>query len=72
MAHMFLPILVTTFGIIATSAAVEVFPEEDRLLWAPYEVLLAYQQRGGAGVRAATFFGAAVLIIPQLGINIAW
>lgn len=68
---MFLPLLVTVFGILTTSAAVEVFPDENRLLWAPYEVLLAYQMKGGAGVRAATFFGALVLIIPQLGINIA-
>lgn len=69
---MFLPLLVTVFGILATSAAVEVFPEEDRLLWAPYELLLAFQREGGAGARAATFFGGLVLLVPQLGINVAW
>lgn len=71
LSRMILPLLVTAFGILATSAAVEVFPNERRLLWAPYELLLAYQMRGGAGARAATFFGGLVLLIPQLRINIA-
>ncbi|KAK9900702.1 hypothetical protein P389DRAFT_208145 [Cystobasidium minutum MCA 4210] len=63
---------VTLFGILAASAAVSVFPEEKKLLWTPLEILLAYQKRGGATVRAATFFGGLALTIPQFGINVVW
>jgi NCS1 family nucleobase:cation symporter-1 len=71
-SHWIIPLVLTVFGILATSAAVEVFPEETRLLWAPFDLLLAFQKRGGAGIRAATFFGGAVLVLPQLAINVAW
>lgn len=69
-----LPVLITTFGIIATSAAVKVFPNEEKLLWAPYEVLLAFQrlENAGPGIRAATFFGGLVMVFPQLGMNVFW
>lgn len=71
-SHMVLPLVITIFGIVATSAAVEIFPEEKRLLWAPFDLLLTFQKNGGGGARAATFFGGLVLIIPQLAINVAW
>lgn len=70
--HFIIPLLVSVFGILATSAAVEIFPDEDELLWGPWELLLAFQKQGGAGTRAATFFAGLVLIVPQLGINVAW
>lgn len=60
------------FGILATSAAIVLFPEETRLLWAPYDLLLAFQKEGGPGTRAITFFAGVILMIPQLAINIAW
>lgn len=60
---------VILFGIFATSAAVEIFPDKG-LLWAPYDLLLAFQERGGKGARAATFFAGIALVIAQLGINI--
>lgn len=69
-----LKLLITTFGIIATSAAVKVFPNETKLLWAPYEVLLAFQrlENVGPGTRAVTFFDGLAVVIPQLGINVFW
>lgn len=72
--HAILPVIITTFGIVATSAAVKVFPNETKLLWAPYEVLLAFQQleNAGPGTRAATFFGGLAMVVPQLGINVFW
>lgn len=70
-SHMILPLLITICGIISTSAAVEIFPEEKRLLWAPYDLLLAFQKQGGSGTRATTFFGGLLLIVPQLAINVA-
>lgn len=70
---MILPVLIMVFDILATSAAIEIFPEESRLLWGPYDLLLAFQQKhGGAGTRAATFFAGLILMLPQLGINVAW
>ncbi|KAK9900701.1 hypothetical protein P389DRAFT_208144 [Cystobasidium minutum MCA 4210] len=72
LSHMVLPLIVTVFGILSTSAALEIFPDEDRLLWAPYELLLVFQREGGARARAATFFAGLVLVMPQLGINVAW
>lgn len=67
-----MPLLVTVFGTLATSAAIVIFPEEDRLLWSPWDLLLAFQKEGSAGARAATFFAGLVLVVPQLGINVAW
>lgn len=71
-SHFFLEILVTLLGIISTSAAVQIFPDEGRLLWAPYELLLAFQKDGSAGARAGTFFAGVILVIPQLAMNITW
>lgn len=72
LTHMILPLVITIFGILATSAAVEIFPEENRLLWAPFDLLLSFQKEGGPGTRAATFFAGLILVVPQLGINVAW
>jgi NCS1 family nucleobase:cation symporter-1 len=69
---MILELCVTLFGILAASAAISVFPDEGRLLWTPFDILLAFQKRGGAKVRAATFFGGLALTIPQLGVNVMW
>lgn len=67
---MLVDLLVCLFGILATSAAVKVFPGEDRLLWAPYDLLDAFQRNGGSGARAGAFFAGLALMIPQFGINV--
>ncbi|CAD6572211.1 MAG: hypothetical protein CYPHOPRED_004747 [Cyphobasidiales sp. Tagirdzhanova-0007] len=58
------------FGILSTSAANQFFPE-DGLLWAPYDLLMAFQVHGGNGARAGAFFGGISLVLAQLGINVA-
>ena len=60
------------FGIICTSAAVKIFPEEKTLLWAPWDLVISFQQQSGsAGARAAAFFAGCALVFFQLGANIS-
>lgn len=61
---------VAIFGVLATSAAAKFYPAED-LLWAPYNLLIAFIRiEGSAGARAAAFFGGMALAIGQLGMNV--
>lgn len=62
-------ILVMVLGIISTSAAIVIFPEENRLLWAPYELFGAWLKIGGAGARAGTFFSGLCFAIAQIWMN---
>jgi len=57
------------FGILATSAAVEFWPEKG-LLWGPFDLLMNFMEDGGGGARAGGFFGGLALVGAQLGINI--
>ena len=59
------------FGIICTSAAVKIFPAQTTLLWAPYDLLVAFQQQsGGTGARVGSLFAGSALVFCQLGTNI--
>lgn len=60
------------FGIISTSAAITIFPTEQRLLWAPFDLLEAFlTQRGGPGTRAAAFFYGLCFMLAQQSMNAA-
>ncbi|KIJ46308.1 hypothetical protein M422DRAFT_165532 [Sphaerobolus stellatus SS14] len=56
-------------GIIATSCARGLYPEEP-LLWKLYDLLEAIQTHGGNGTRAAVFFAAFAFFLSQLCVNV--
>lgn len=68
-AFIWVNILVMTMGIISTSAAIVIFPEEQRLLWAPYDLLAAWMKTGGSGARAGTFFSGICFCMAQAAMN---
>ena len=63
-------IVVMVFGIVSTSAAIAIFPNESRLLWAPYELLGAWLKVGGAGARAGAFFSGLCFVLAQIIMNV--
>ncbi|KXN85959.1 Allantoin permease, partial [Leucoagaricus sp. SymC.cos] len=56
-------------GIIATSCARGLYPEEP-LLWKLYDLLEAIQKHGGNGSRAAVFFAAFAFFLSQICMNV--
>lgn len=62
--------VVTALGIFSTSAAVQIFPEETTLLWAPFDLLEAFMRYGGRGARAGAFFAGLAFVAGQLCINV--
>lgn len=68
-AMIWVNILVMMLGTISTSAAIVIFPEERRLLWAPYELLGAWLKTGGAGARAGAFFSGLCFTGAQVALN---
>jgi cytosine/uracil/thiamine/allantoin permease len=69
-AMIWVNIVVMVFGIVSTSAAIAIFPNESRLLWAPYELLGAWLKVGGAGARAGAFFSGLCFVLAQIIMNV--
>lgn len=67
-------IVVALIGIICTSCAAQIFPEQEgTLLWAPYELYAALQSHYGnsSRSRAAVAFGGLSFMIAQFGMVVA-
>uniref|UniRef100_A0A093UZ44 Putative permease C29B12.14c n=1 Tax=Talaromyces marneffei PM1 TaxID=1077442 RepID=A0A093UZ44_TALMA len=65
---------VALIGIICTSCAAQLFPEQEgKLLWAPYELFAALQAHYGnsSHSRAAVAFGGLSFMIAQFGMVVA-
>ncbi|RVX68450.1 hypothetical protein B0A52_07450 [Exophiala mesophila] len=67
-------IVVSLIGIICTSCAAEIFPEQEgTLLWAPYDLFTALQQHynNSSRSRAAVAFASLSFLVAQFGMVVA-
>ena len=64
-------ILNALIGIIVTSCAAQLYPEEG-LLWQPYDLLTAIQKHSGNSgrARAAVAFASIAFILAQIGLAV--
>ncbi|KAJ9137270.1 NCS1 nucleoside transporter [Pleurostoma richardsiae] len=65
-------IVVACIGIICTSCAATLYPQEDSLLWQPYAFLDAIRRNeGNSGARAGVAFASIAFMVSQFGIVVA-
>lgn len=67
-------IVVALIGIICTSCAAKIFPEQEGvLLWEPYRLLTALQAHynNGSGARAGVAFASLAFMVAQFGMVVA-
>ena len=64
-------LLVSVMGILSASAAVVIFPDEQKLLWTPADLLFAFIRNGGKGARAAAFFAGLACCATQAALNVS-
>lgn len=65
-------IVVACIGIVCTSCAATLYPEETALLWQPYAYLDAIREHEGtSGARAAVAFASIAFMLSQFGMVVA-
>ncbi|KAF7550218.1 hypothetical protein G7Z17_g5852 [Cylindrodendrum hubeiense] len=65
-------IIVACIGIICTSCAASLYPDEDKLLWQPYAFLDAIREHEGSrGARAGVAFASIAFMFSQFGMVVA-
>lgn len=66
-------ILVACVGIVCTSCAVSIYPDESELLWQPYTLLDAIRrnEEGRSGARAGVAFASIAFMLSQFGMVVA-